>query len=97
MLKYNCDRREYSAIYLQCYCRRTSPLSKEKNMKSEYDFSKAEQGKFYDTDATFHYPIYLETDVDQFLQKIAENKNIDLQILVNELLRNNIKIIQSVQ
>ena len=35
--------------------------------------------------------------VDQFLQKIAENKNIDLQILVNELLRNNIKIIQSVQ
>jgi hypothetical protein len=35
--------------------------------------------------------------VDQFLQKIAENKNIDLQVLVNELLRNNIKIIQSVQ
>jgi hypothetical protein len=66
-------------------------------LSSEYDFSKAEQGKFYDTDATFHYPIYLETDVDQFLQKIAENKNIDLQILVNELLRNNIKIIQSVQ
>jgi hypothetical protein len=60
-------------------------------MKSEYDFSKAEQGKFYNADTTFHYPIYLETDVDQFLQKIAKNKNIDLQILVNELLRNNIK------
>jgi adenine-specific DNA-methyltransferase len=27
-----------------------------------------------DDNATFHYPIYLETDVDQFLQKIAENK-----------------------
>jgi len=53
-------------------------------MKSEYDFSKAEQGKFYNADATFSYPIYLETDVNQFLQKIAENKNIDLQILVNE-------------
>ncbi|MGL5032526.1 MAG: hypothetical protein ACRC6M_01835 [Microcystaceae cyanobacterium] len=66
-------------------------------MKSEYDFAKAEQGEFYNADATFYYPIYLEKDVDQFLQKIAENKNIDLQILVNELLRNNIKIIQSVQ
>jgi uncharacterized protein YueI len=97
MIKYNCDRREHSAVYLNSYFRRTISLSKEKTMKSEYNFSKAEQGKFYNTDATFHYPIYLETDVDQFLQKIAENKNIDLQILVNELLRNNIKIIQSVQ
>lgn len=66
-------------------------------MKPEYDFSNAEQGKFYHPSATFHYPIYLEPDVDNFLKKIAEEKNIDVQILVNELLRNNIKIIQSVQ
>lgn len=66
-------------------------------MKSEYDFSKAKQGEFYNVDATFYYSIYLENDVDQFLQKNAENKNPNLQILVNKLLRNNIKIIQSVQ
>ena len=66
-------------------------------MKPEYDFSNAEQGKFYHPNATFHYPIYLEPDVDNFLHKIAEEKNIDVQILVNELLRNNIKIIQTVQ
>jgi hypothetical protein len=66
-------------------------------MKPEYNFSNAEQGKFYHPNATFHYPIYLEPDVDNFLHKIAEEKNIDVQILVNELLRNNIKIIQSVQ
>ncbi|HEY9703544.1 MAG TPA: hypothetical protein V6C58_13940 [Allocoleopsis sp.] len=66
-------------------------------MKPEYDFSNAEQGKFYHPDATFHYPIYLEPDVDNFLQKIATEKNIEVQILVNELLRNNIKIIQAVQ
>jgi len=66
-------------------------------MKAEYDFSHAEQGKFYDSKATFHYPVYLEPDVDNFLTKIAEEKNIDLSILVNELLRNNIKIIQSIQ
>ncbi len=66
-------------------------------MKAEYDFLNAEQGKFYHANATFHYPIYLEPDVDSFLNKIAEEKNIDLQVLVNELLRNNIKIIQSIQ
>jgi hypothetical protein len=66
-------------------------------MKPEYDFSAAEQGKFYNPDATFHYPIYLESDVNTFLKKIAEEKNLDIQVLVNELLRTNIKIIQSVQ
>ena len=66
-------------------------------MKAEYDFSQAEQGKFYDAGATFHYPIYLEPDVDNFLNKIAQEKNIDVQILVNKLLRNNIQIIQSIQ
>ena len=66
-------------------------------MKAEYDFSKAEQGKFYHPDATFHYPIYLEPDVNDFLHKIAEQKNIDVQTLVNEWLRNNIKLIQSIQ
>ncbi|MBD2298801.1 hypothetical protein H6G80_26445 [Nostoc sp. FACHB-87] len=66
-------------------------------MKAEYDFSQAEQGKFYHPDATFHYPIYLEPDVDNFLNKIAQEKNIDVQILVNEWLRNNIKLIESIQ
>ncbi len=66
-------------------------------MKSEYDFSKAEQGKFYDQNLQLDYPIYLEADVNKFLKKVAQDKNIDLQKLVNELLRNNIKIIQSIQ
>lgn len=47
-------------------------------MKSEYDFSQAEQGKFYHPDATFHYPIYLEPDVEKFLTKLAKNKNINV-------------------
>ncbi|MEM1171083.1 MAG: hypothetical protein AAGJ08_18885 [Cyanobacteria bacterium P01_H01_bin.35] len=60
-------------------------------MKSEYDFSQAEQGKFYHPDANFHYSIYLEPDVEQFITKIAEQRKIDVQILVNEWLRNHIK------
>jgi uncharacterized protein YueI len=66
-------------------------------MKTEYDFSKAEQGKFYNVNATFHYPIYLEPDVQNFFNQIAEQKNIDVQVLVNEFLRNNMKLIQSIQ
>lgn len=45
----------------------------------------------------FIIPFMLEPDVDSFLNKVAEEKNIDLQVLVNELLGNNIKIIQSIQ
>ncbi|MDY7005864.1 MAG: hypothetical protein SWX82_18520 [Cyanobacteriota bacterium] len=60
-------------------------------MKSEYDFSQAQQGKFYHPDAKFNYSIYLEPDVEQFIAKIAEQKKVDVQILVNEWLRNHIK------
>jgi hypothetical protein len=66
-------------------------------MKSEYDFSSSEQGKFYNPDARFHYPIYLEPDVEDFVTKIADHKKIEVQALVNEWLRNNIKLIQSVE
>lgn len=66
-------------------------------MKAEYDFSKGERGKFYHPDAVFSFPIYLEPDVDAYLNRIAEEKHLDLQVLVNEWLRSNIKIAQIVQ
>jgi hypothetical protein len=72
-------------------------LSREENMKSECYFSNAEQGKFYHPDAKFHYLIYLEPDVEEFVTKIAAHKKIDVQVLVNEWLRNNIKLIQSAE
>ncbi|WP_413166986.1 hypothetical protein ACL6C3_09830 [Capilliphycus salinus ALCB114379] len=62
-------------------------------MKSEYDFSQTESGKFYHSDAKFHDPIYLEPDVEEFLTKMAEHKKIDIQVLVNEWLRNTMKLI----
>ncbi len=66
-------------------------------MKAEYDFSKGERGKFYHPDAVFSFPIYLEPDVNDYLNRIAEEKHLDLQALVNEWLRSNIKIAQIVQ
>lgn len=66
-------------------------------MKAEYDFSKGERGKFYNADAVFRTPIYLEKNVNEFMQHLADVKKKDVGELVNELLRHNIQLIQSIQ
>jgi len=66
-------------------------------MKAEYDFSKGTRGKFHHPNATFSFPVYLEPDVNDFMDKLAEKQDVDIQKLVNEWLRVNIKLIQSVQ
>ena len=58
-------------------------------MKPEYDFSQAEKGKFYNPNAKFNLPIYLESDVNDFIKKLAE-------VLVNQWLRNNINLVKSI-
>ncbi len=66
-------------------------------MKVEYDFSKGTRGEFYRPDTVFSFPVYLEPDVDDFMSKLAEEQDVDVQKLVNEWLRANIKLVQSVQ
>ncbi len=43
-------------------------------MKSKYDFSKAERGKFFKPDATLQLPVYLDPDVSKFINKLATEK-----------------------
>ena len=64
-------------------------------MKKEYDFSSGERGKFYDPQATYRLPVYLEPDVGDYLGQLADEQNVDVQDLVNEWLRMNIKLVQS--
>lgn len=66
-------------------------------MKPQYDFSKGERGKFYQPEAVFNFPVYLEPDVDDFLSELADKKQVDLQVLVNEWLRASIKLAQLAQ
>lgn len=66
-------------------------------MKTEYDFSRGTRGKFYHSNALFSFPVYLEPDVNDFMNKLAEEQDIDVQKIVNEWLRANIKLLQSVQ
>ena len=65
-------------------------------MKTEYDFSKGERGKFYNPDAVLNFPVYLAPDIDEFMHNLAEEKDIDIQDLVNNWLRANIQLIQSI-
>ncbi len=66
-------------------------------MKAEYDFSKGERRRFYNRDAVLSILVYLDADVEQVMRQLAEQTGQDVEKLVNDWLRNNIYLIQSVQ
>lgn len=61
-------------------------------MKKEYDFSKGEQGKFYIPVDEIELPIYLDKDILDFLNKQRKLSQVNLQTLVNDLIRKDIEI-----
>ncbi|MBI5788671.1 MAG: hypothetical protein HZA78_07450 [Candidatus Schekmanbacteria bacterium] len=64
-------------------------------MKKEYDFSKGERGKFYNPKAELNLPVYLEPDVADYISKIAGEKGINIETLVNDWLKRDIGLIQT--
>jgi hypothetical protein len=66
-------------------------------MKSEYDFSQAERGKFYHANAKFNVPIYLDEEVMEYFSKQAETKGVDLTEMINDLLKKDIALIEGVK
>jgi hypothetical protein len=65
-------------------------------MKTHYDFSKGERGKFYRPDAVFRLPVYLDEQVQSYLAAKADAKGVELSDLVNDLLRREIEMIETV-
>ncbi|MEI6269220.1 MAG: hypothetical protein WCP01_10095 [Methylococcaceae bacterium] len=65
-------------------------------MKDEYDFFNAERGRFYHSDAQLKIPVYLDQDVESWFAEKAKIKGVNLQSLINELLRKDISLIQEV-
>jgi len=55
-------------------------------MEKEYDFSNGERGKFYNKDAEFQLPIYLEPEIENFFKNIAQKQKTNLNDIVNKLL-----------
>ena len=67
------------------------------DMRDEYDFSKAERGKFHRPNASPAPPIHLEPEVLAFLTARAQARGISLSELVNALLRKNIELIEAAE
>jgi len=66
-------------------------------MQNEYDFSNAERGKFYRPDATHQLPMYLEPEVLSYFADKAKNKGVELNTMINELLKKDIDLIEGVK
>ena len=61
-------------------------------MKEQYDFSKAERGKFYHPEVKLNLPVYLDDEVRDFVAGIAKQKHSDLSQIVNDLLRSDMSL-----
>ena len=65
-------------------------------MKKEYDFSKAEQGKFYRPMEELEIPIYLDKKVKEFFRKKALNKNMEIDKVINTILSKEMEILKEI-
>ena len=63
-------------------------------MKDEYDFTDAEQGRFYRPIEALEIPVYLDKENRDFLMKKVQKqgKNFSLTNVVNALIRQDIEI-----
>jgi len=63
-------------------------------MKEEYDFTDAEQGKFYRPVEALDIPIYLDKEIQAFLLKKIQHEDLSLSLteLINLLLKKDIEI-----
>ena len=63
-------------------------------MKKEYDFTNAEQGKFYRPIEELDIPIYLDDEVKSFFLKNIQEKKSDFSLssIINSLIKQDIEI-----
>ncbi|AJQ97863.1 MAG: hypothetical protein H6999_05075 [Hahellaceae bacterium] len=66
-------------------------------MRDEYDFSKGERGKFFNPNAKKNLPVYLEAEVLDYFAEKAKAKGVELNALVNDLLKKDIALIEGVK
>ena len=61
-------------------------------MKKEYDFSKAEKGKFYRPLDELEIPIYLDKKIKEYYVSLSKNKKINLSKIINSILKKEMEI-----
>jgi hypothetical protein len=55
------------------------------------------RGKFYHPKAKMNLPVYLAPDVADFIKKLSRKKGNDVENIVNDRLRKDIGLIQSIK
>jgi hypothetical protein len=66
-------------------------------MKRGYDFSKGARGKFFRPTAPLLTPVYLDKKVQKYLAERARSKGVDVAELVNQMLKRDIEMVESVR
>jgi cytidylate kinase len=64
-------------------------------MKREYDFSRAVRGKFFRKGAELNLPIYVDSSMRRRLERIAKRKGKPVTELVNQLLKKDVELLES--
>jgi hypothetical protein len=64
-------------------------------MPDEIDFSQGVRGKFHRPGAAIRVPIYLDSEVGAWLAARAASRGVEVEHLVNELLRKDIELIEA--
>jgi hypothetical protein len=66
-------------------------------MPTEIDFSKGTRAKFFTTDTRLSLPVYLDAAVQDYLAVRAKARGIEVAQLVNELLKKDIELIETLR
>ena len=66
-------------------------------MRKEYDFSKGLARKFYRAKARLNLPVYLDPDVERFVEQIARSQRSDISRVVNQLLKSDMRLAKVMQ
>lgn len=64
-------------------------------MKREYDFSNAVRGKFFRKGAELNFPIYVDGPMHKRLERLAKRKGTLVTDLVNQLLKREPELLES--
>ena len=71
----------------------TTPIPDD-DIPSEIDFSGSKRGQFYKADAQVNLPVYLDQKVQTKLAALASAKGVDFSVLINDLLKKDIELIE---
>ena len=64
-------------------------------MKREYDYSRGVRGKFFRKGAELHLPIYVDSATRRWLERIVMRNGKPVTELVNQLLKRDVKLLES--